>query len=234
MPTTKKIISIIGDSLAMPRLEQGISFFDTYEYSLSKNLSNDYYILNKSKRGNTIKNQVIPQYIYDDLEVLHPHAVIIQIGICDCAPRIIGKRETFFLNVIAPKWFKHHYIKFKSKHRIFFTKYIPKVNVQYPLFVKLYRQLIQILSNIKSIEKIIIINICDTNEENKRRSFGFEENIILYNQFINSLKSDKIFLVDIYEMSKLNKDILIEDGIHLSKTGHEYIANQIFSILNEK
>jgi hypothetical protein len=44
MRGTKKIISIIGDSLAMPRMEQGISFFDTYEYTLSKKLSNDYFI----------------------------------------------------------------------------------------------------------------------------------------------------------------------------------------------
>jgi lysophospholipase L1-like esterase len=232
MDVSPKIISILGDSLAMPRIEEGINFENTYEYLLSKKMYSDFYILNKSKRGNTIKNQSILQYIYDDIEVLKPTFIIIQLGICDCAPRIIGSKERLILDVLAPFWFKRLYINLKSKNRLFLTKYFPRVNVMFPDFKLMYKGLIEKIFKIDSVKKVIVINICDTNQENKKRSFGFEENIVRYNSFLKTLESENIILLDLFEASRLDPNLLLEDGIHLSRKGHIFITDKISESLN--
>lgn len=233
MIASPKIISILGDSLAMPRIEDGINFSRTYEYLLSIKTTENFVILNKSKRGNTIKNQTIQQYIYDDIQVLKPNYIICQIGICDCAPRIISPKERFLLNYISPLWFKQFYLKIKSKHRLFFTKYFPVVNVKFSDFVLMYSLLVREIFKVESVKKLFIINICDTNQRNKLRSYGFESNIIRYNSFLKTLVSNNVILIDMFEASKLDHDLLLEDGIHISLKGHEFISDKISYELNK-
>jgi hypothetical protein len=86
------------------------------------------------------------------------------------------------------------------------------------------------------LEKVIIVNIANTNEVNKRRSFGFEKNIFDYNNIIHRLIStnSKCFLIDLYTYSKLNSNILLNDGIHINKNAHEIIADDIVRIVNSK
>ena len=95
----KNIITILGDSLALHRIDEGIEIFDTYELLLKEMLGNKFHIINKSRRGNTTNNQVGKQYLYDEVLYTHASYVIIHLGICDCAPRIISKKEFFILNV---------------------------------------------------------------------------------------------------------------------------------------
>ena len=88
-----KIINIIGDSLSMLREENNVLFKDTYGFILAKSLANKFHVVNNSKRANTVKNQCITQYFYDELVFLKANYTIIQLGIVDCAPRLISLKE---------------------------------------------------------------------------------------------------------------------------------------------
>ena len=158
--------------------------------------------------------------------------VIIHLGICDCAPRIISKKEFFILNNFIPNKIKTFYINLKSNNRHFFTKYFPKVHVNIEQFETNMSLLIYSILKTKEIKKIFLISICDTNNENKHKSYNFELNIKIYNNILDQFKdNNKINLIDMYHLSqKIN--LMTDDGIHISKLGHKVIANQIYEIIN--
>ena len=228
------IITILGDSLSLARSENGIFFKQTYSYLLNKKFNGEYLFLNKSKRGNTITNQISKQNIYDDISTTESDFFITQIGIVDCAPRIISLVEKEIIRRVFSVKLQNVYIRFKSRHRNFLTKYFPKTYVSLDTFKENYIHLIEAILKQSNVKKIVVINIADTNLKNKNKSFGFENNIINYNKIIKHLSllyPDKINIIDLYSLSNLNDDILLNDGIHISKYTHVLLANEIEKLI---
>jgi len=89
-----EIITILGDSLDMPRLNENILYKDTYAYKLDSLLGNDYLVINRSRRANTILEQANRQNINDDILSSESEYFIIHLGIVDCAPRLFSKKNT--------------------------------------------------------------------------------------------------------------------------------------------
>ncbi len=230
---TKKIITVLGDSLSMARIEDGISIRDTYSFKLNELLGDDYYVVNKSKRGNTSVVQSSTQNVYDDIETSESKVIIIQIGICDCSPRIISKFERLVLTYVMPKIIAKLYIKFKSNYRYFFTKYFPMTYVNLVRFENSYEKILLSACQLNGIVKVVVINIADTNSRNKSRSFKFDKNILKYNSIIANLVKSKgnIDLFDLYAMTKDSPELLLTDGIHINLKAHEIIANKLAIIV---
>lgn len=221
-----KRIVILGDSLSMPRPNEGIEYEDTYPYLLSKM---GYEVICRSKRANDTKIQTIEQNILDDVVYLKPNILIIHLGIVDCAPRLFSKFERKLLSLL-PKIIRIPIINFFSKRRAFFTKIrqISYVNL------KSYESNLEKLINRskKIVEKIIIIKIKNTTNENDSRSFNFNKKIDKYNNVLDKLskKYDGIFLIDPNNF----EDGLLNDGIHINKNMHKYIASEVQKILLTK
>jgi len=230
----KKIITILGDSLSMARDDYGILYKDSYAYLLGEILGDNYLVLNKAKRANTMITQTHFQNIYDDVLTTNSEYFIIQLGIVDCAPRIISIMEGKILKYLKPKILSDLYIKIKSRNRRFFTKYFPKTYVKPDVFVDKYDYLIRTILEKTTAKKVILVNIADTNKKNKLRSYGFDENIRKYNSFIGGLKSryDKhIELIDLYTVTKNNPDLVIDDGIHIAQPVHKLLAEKIATMI---
>jgi acyl-CoA thioesterase I len=229
-----KIINIIGDSLSMSREDNNISFKNTYGFILAKSLSNNFYIVNNSKRANTTKNQCFYQNFYDELVCLKAHYTIIQLGIVDCAPRLISIREKKIINYLFSKRLVNFYIRNKARFRFFYTKYFSSPYVNITEFKFYYEKIIDQLLVQKQTKKIILINISDTNILNKKKSFGFHDQIISYNKIIHKIskKNNRISLINLYDLSKRN-GILLDDGIHITKKAHALIAKFILKIVND-
>ena len=213
----------------MVRVEEGISIRDTYPFQLNELLGNDFFVVNRSKRGNTSVVQSSTQNLYDDIETSESKVIIIQIGICDCSPRIISKYERVVLKYVLPKTIAKIYIKVKSKNRYFFTKYLPMTYVSMALFEKCYEKILSSSLKLDGIVKVIVINIADTNLKNKNRSFNFAKNILKYNSIISKLVESKnnICLYDLYTRTKDRPELLLSDGIHIDLKAHEIIANEL-------
>lgn len=226
---TKNIVTILGDSLSMVRVEEGISIRDTYPFRLNELLGNDFYVVNRSKRGNTSVVQSSTQNLYDDIETSESKVIIIQIGICDCSPRIISKFERVVLNYALPKLFAKRYIKIKSKYRYLFTKYFPMTYVSLVRFETSYEKILASALKLHGIVKVVVINIADTNSNNKLRSFNFDKNIVKYNSIISKLVVGKsnVYLLDLYNLTKDNPELLLTDGIHINLKAHEIIASEL-------
>ncbi|MDY9922949.1 SGNH/GDSL hydrolase family protein [Methanobacterium sp.] len=229
-----KLITIVGDSLSMVRPWDGILYKDTYVYKLQELLNNNYIIIHYSERANNILleyNRVVGQ---DGMLYSQPDIIIIHLGIVDCAPRLFSQQKHQILNFLSSltifNSITSFYMQFKSKHRRFFTKNFPKTYVPIEIFKDKFEYLInEIRKNTNA--KVLIINIADTNKINKARSYGFEKNILEYNQILEDLVNDNkdiCSLINFFELTNLNKHLILEDGIHLSKMGHEILAKILF------
>ena len=229
------IITILGDSLSMARDNSGIGYKNTYSYLLNKNIGGSFLVLNKAKRTNTVVNQSLRQHIIDDILTTEAIYYVIQLGIVDCAPRIISIFEKRILKLIKITWITKSYIKLKSNNREFFTKYFKRTYVPIDIFEQKYRFILKTIESLPNVEKIILINIADTNQKNKSRSFNFESNILKYNKVIEQIADSnnlRIELVDLYSMTKNDPSLLLEDGIHISKKAHIKLAQKIGELLN--
>ena len=147
----------------MIRNENEVLFKDTYGYLLAKSLNKNFHVINNSKRANTVKNQCLPQYFYDELVYLNADYTIIQLGIVDCAPRLISLKEKKIINYLFPKALVNFYIRNKARFRFFYTKYFSSPYVNKKDFKYYYEKIIKELLAQKQTYKIILINISDTN-----------------------------------------------------------------------
>lgn len=230
MKNSKRRVVILGDSLGMPRPDEeiAIQYEETYPYLLRSFLK-EWEVISVCKRGNNVENQVHPQYLFDDIEVYNPKYVVIYLGVVDCAPRLFSQRQQKLLRQL-PGAMGKRIISFFSNHRSFFTRLCKKVYVTKVDYQKYMEKLINFVLAKDAIP--IIINIVDTNEENKARSYNFTDNILEYNKILLALTQKyKLQLIDIYN---LGLDFVLPDGIHLNVKGNEEVARRIAAIISGK
>lgn len=214
---------IIGDSLAMPRPE--VPYELTYPYLLKGKLGPRWEVINRARRANRIDVQMEEQNLCDDIFWLEPDIVVVHLGIVDCAPRLFSVRQRHLLERI-PAVVRYRIIGVASRHRAFLTKHFPKQYVPLGAFEQLYEALIARLRNLNMYT--ITCNIADTSEKNKSRSFGFAQNIRMYNRVIEDASwRHGAKLIDCYRLSREIEGFLLEDGIHLSPRGAMAVAEEI-------
>jgi lysophospholipase L1-like esterase len=221
----KKRIVIIGDSLSMPRPDEGITLEDTYSYLLNKS----FEVINTSKRANDTKLQIHEQNVLDDIYYLNPDIIIIYLGIVDCAPRLFSRNESRLISLL-PNKLRKIIINFFSKYRLFFTKLR---NIQY-VKKDSFKRNIEFLLNLCNQKNIIpiLINIGNTNKDNIAKSYNFKKNINAYNNILNNLsKSKNINLIDVNIIKLQSK--LLNDGIHINKDMHEKLYYQIIDTITK-
>ncbi|UTB33108.1 MAG: SGNH/GDSL hydrolase family protein [Methanobacterium sp. ERen5] len=222
----------------MVRPKEDIFFKDTYVFKLQKLLNSKFYVVPFVNRANTViheSNQIIN---HDGMIYSEPDLIILHLGIVDCAPRLFGPTEHKILELIS--YFKifrkiiSSIIKIKSKYRKFFTKYFQKTYVSEEMYKEKLEFIIkQIKNNTNSM--IFIINIADTHKTNKERSYNFNENIIRYNKILSEMaETNSCTLIDFHKLTKENKSLILQDGIHLSKQGHEILSCMLYENIKRK
>lgn len=218
MEALKKRIVILGDSLSLPRPDNGVNYEDTYGYLLQEN---NYEVLNRSRRANDTNLQLLEQNMLDDIIYLNPDVVIVYLGIVDCAPRLFTKNESRVLSLLS-SGIRHTIIKIFSRHRRYITKFRRLTYVRKEEFQKNLDKLVVLLKQKKA--EIIIINISNTNRGNEKRSHNFKKNIDEYNLVISKIaKSRRLVLLNMNNISNM----LLDDGVHINKKAHAYIFEKI-------
>jgi lysophospholipase L1-like esterase len=212
---------ILGDSLGMPRIN--LAYEKTYPFLLNDNFANIQFI-SKNKRANTTAKQAMHQNILDDIIFIKPDIVFIHLGIVDCAPRLFSESQRKVLSKL--KYLGKPIVRFCKKHRLVITKYFPKVYVKKELFRISLESIIKESKNFT--DKIFVINILKTSKTNMGKSFGFETNIIEYNQVLEDIcAKENVNLIDINTIK--NELMLLGDGIHINEKGNEILANTIIN-----
>lgn len=237
MSSNLQIITIVGDSLSISGDIKHFSYKDTYAFKLQSLLNPArYHVVLRSRIRNTVVTESFKENLYNDILYSDSKYVILHLGIVDCAPRLFSMTGEKILHVctMSPvlKSPAGLLIKFKSRYRRFFTKYFPKTYVSKEKFEGTYKFILQQIRAVTKPKRVFIINIADTNEKNKTRFFGFEKNIREYNGILSNLvleNADLCTLIDFFSLTKKYGNLLVKDGVHLTKRGHELLSRLLYN-----
>ncbi len=232
------LIQIHGDSLSLPRNKEGVPFYLTYPELIRSSIEEikkgkKIYLYNFS-RGSITINQVY-QELLEKIGYFSRtgNILVIQIGVCDCAPRPI------------PYWLRNIIGTLPEKARTYAIKQIhtnrpliQRAGIKWQMvpprtFLEYYAKLLSVAT--KAFDRIYLINIAPTNPETEMQSPGFSFQIEKYNSLIKevveNMNNEKLRLLDVHSKIK-NKTgelslYINKDGVHITVLAHRMYADMI-------
>lgn len=232
------IVKIYGDSLSLPRPQDGVDYGEEYGYKLKLLLEEDlkkfFYLWNRSLGGARI-GELYEQYERDKFYIGKSGILIIQSGVVDCAPRPL---PLFLREIVSvsPAFIKWRITRFLHNNR---AKILKAGLGTRPTPPKKYEKILKkwLESALSAEMLILVINIAPNTDEIENHSPGFRKSIDLYNNIIFSvieeIKNPKIRLVDVNrKIKEMDKEIKFlinqKDGHHITKEGHNLYSQMLF------
>ncbi len=217
-------ILCIGDSLALPGHDN--NYEDTWFYKLEMAFR-DFVFISFFKRAITTEILVTeggggvnePDKGADCLEFYMPDIVILQLGIVDCAPRLI-KRKGVFNQVLQKTPSKLRGMVFSGLKTVK-KRSVENADVSPKEFSNnLQKYLSRCVKS--TVKKVIIIKICTPNEIVKEKSPEIVYAVELYNSIIDEL-GQKFDIVSIVDPLASNTKQIFEDGYHPNPDGNHLV-----------
>jgi len=223
-----KKLTILGDSLALPRPEDGIVVDDIYSTKLAA--LPDMIVFNKAKISADTSLFLEAEQLYYDIYYSNSEYFILHLGICDCSPRLFTKKEKKFLSALIeiPMFTKrvNTYINNKSKERLYHTKNRMIQNVPINDFKKNYIRIIEEIKKSNPVKKIFLINIAVPGEGLIKKSYNIQHLVDNYNKIIHeiSIQYNSITkLIDVNTFTSKDSNFILKDGHHINKKVHKFI-----------
>ncbi len=234
------LIRVYGDSLSMPRYREEIGFEATYPELLRAELENAgvrrrVHLYNRSRSGGNIAT------LYNDYHLDSFHFgpdwtdfLIIQCGVCDCAPRPIppwlkyriGQMRELFRSAIV--WLIR-----KNRARLLRSGYLWR---ETPAHVFAANYEVWLRNACASARHVFALNIAPTTDAIDAHSPGFRSSIEYYNGLIadavSAVDARNLTLIDVYGALKAQPEPLelyinAKDGHHITTTGHKFYCRLI-------
>lgn len=207
----------IGDSLGLPR--DGCPYEKSWFYKLTKKYQNiefvDYF-----KRGLMITETVNLYNMY--YAEYKPDIVIIQTGICDCAPRYINSNNIFWkiifsllchLGLESIFWKVIKLVRSRSQKCVYTSESV---------FQQMYSKLINRFVS-DNVKKIIIVKIGHAANSVIAKNRNFNLNVDRYNSVIDKIAAEnKNIIQTIDPLNNVNEDLFV-DGYHCNGNGMEKV-----------
>lgn len=219
-------ILCIGDSLGLPR--EYVNYEDTWFYKLQKKYPNIEFV-DMFERGLLITKAYEN---FDSYYLFYPSdIVIIQTGICDCAPRYIDERKFYVkiakfifrkLGLISIFW---KIAKLKGRKSTCVSTSIESFCI---FFCKL---LDEILEN--GTKYIIVIKIGHATESVIKRNPLLNSNVDKYNEEIEKICNTHKDRVKVINPLDIALDKLFVDGYHCNNVGMNVVYNNLVEVLEE-
>lgn len=230
-----KVVAI-GDSLALPG--HLIEYEDTWICKVKKAFP-EYDFITLFKRqlttdilttsGGGIDGVDNKPLGADCLEFFNPDIVILQLGIVDCAPRLI-KENSFEAKVInrMPEALRKVYLKFVKITRK------RSVNRAYVTPLKFTANLQNYLERCTSLnlKKVIVIKICYPDKKMLAQNPDIGQAVEIYNTIFDQFALKYHLVKPIHPLDSRRYDVeIFQDGYHPNIRGHELIYQDLKPLL---
>lgn len=232
---TKRLL-IHGDSLCLPR--PGVCYDETWPYFVQEQLS-EWHVLNRSLDGNTseILNSDKDWENERRLDYFEPSAVVVQLGIADCAPRYLRKFENTLVDSVPFSLLRRTLLfvatnlRTRSQNRAYVSRSLYEANID------------AFLGRCKAVgvPKALIVYILSPSEKYSAKNPTAADAIQAYNESIRKLTMKYDFVHGVRPLADSMDDELeivdeytLDDGYHLNPEGNRRAANRILSTLREQ
>lgn len=236
-----KNLIILGDSLSCPRPWEGIGSTNTYSSIIQQELKGAVHVHNLAYGDRCSADYVAESFVKTYVKAANASYVVLQLGIVDCAPRLLTTLERVIGYLARKSRFSsyvfNYYIRWKSKHRMFFTKWFPMTRVKINTYEYNMKRIVDYFLENNDVESFFVINIAYPGESLISKSFGIVENIEKYNSALHTISmtyKGKVELIDLYSETRTNKNwITIDDGHHIKPVAHSWIAESILGKIGD-
>lgn len=240
-PTSELVVRVYGDSLSLPRVQDGIGHRDTYPELVVDGIRHCFpglsvSLYNRSGGGMTI-NALYERYLHDCSYFGNSsgQVLIVQCGIVDCAPRPIPAAIRNLISKL-PSPIRATVIGFLHRAR----PHLLKAGLSWRLTTPKHfaRLLSRWLSHAAdTFERVYVVNIAPTVPTVAAHSPGLADSITVYNELIREsiaacpLRS--VVLVEINaaitEAERGTSYVNGADGHHITREGHKLYSHLILS-----
>lgn len=233
MIKNNKIICI-GDSTSLPGHNN--DYEDTWFYKLSKDFP-FFDCISLFRRSITTEILVTEGGGHsgefplgaDCLEFYNPVIVILQLGIVDCAPRLLNKTDKITLRLL-PNNFKNSYIKLLKKFK---TRKATNTVVKLDKFQANLKGFLE-RCILNKIEIVILIAIPYPDERMVQKNPNIILNVVLYNEILAGLSETYEFVKVVNPLDSRNfSENIFEDGYHPNPLGNEIVFQNIKNIIKQ-
>lgn len=222
-------VGIFADSLSLPRPRdptEPIRYSDVYPSLVAEALSLRgvrVNVENFGKRNRTSEGQLdswIEDIVYRDFDF-----IILQLGINDCAPRLLSRDANAFFNSLPSYCYRYSQKLIKAFERIhILRRTISKRYVKEGRFTK---NIASFLEELPIEATVIIIGITPPNAQLTKKSPDLAECVSRYNKCLAEIAFRKsAFFIPID-----SSEYTYYDGIHLNHLGHRYLSEKIMDII---
>lgn len=213
-------ILCIGDSLGLPR--EGVTYEDTWFYKLQKYFSKHEFLEQFERKLHITKalDNFYSYYVFYPSDI-----IIIQLGICDCAPRYIIE-EKLSTRIIQTIFYKLGLLKLFWKIVKLRKRSPHRVDTPIHIFSDNMNRLISNFIN-HGVKHIILVKIGHAAESVLNRNIYINENINKYNREIEHIKAkypQKIVIVN--PLEKIDENYYV-DGYHCNAQGMDVVFSSL-------
>lgn len=219
----------IADSMAMPREDVA------YDITWYAKLVNAYPRVSFKKdffRARSTKNLL--KDLESDCRDFAPDIVILQLGLTDCAPRIINDRKLIWRIVRAIFVRLHLVDTFWKIVKKYFHRTPDTVYRSLSGFRKDIARSIKYLIEGQNVKHILIVKIGHVGTVASHKSPYWNGNIEKYNEVFDCVERQYSEIIQCIDpLSNPDDSWFVSDGFHCNEPGHQIVFNQIDrSILN--
>lgn len=227
-------VVLLGDSLCLPREPEwgDIAYEATYPALLKERFAGSGMELVERGMSYRTMEDVLAHWPAE-VEARNAAAVIVHVGIVDCAPRVFLPRERDFVQNL-PLWLRRIILGGTNRLRRWIIKFGPdRVYVTYDRFV---RALDAVVTRSRGLRKLLFVNIISPTDRMEYRSPGYREKVRRYNQALQSRSGGAIQVVDLDAAIWRNggPDRLTVDGVHINQAGHRLLFEELEPILRQE
>lgn len=214
-------ILCVGDSLALPR--EGCTYEESWFYKLSKYYEHIDFVA-FFKRGLRIsETRALFDLYYCDY---FPNYVIIQTGICDCAPRYINAYNLYWKYLIKAFALIGLEKQFWTIIKSVFSRRKNCVYTEPQIFERYYDDLVQKFLSL-GVEKILIVKIGHASNCLLDKNPGFNSNVDTYNLILQNIADKyKNNVVCIHPLDDVNNNLFV-DGYHCNSKGMDVVYESL-------
>ena len=213
----------IGDSLSLPR--DGLH----YKHTWFSRLKEKYKWIDFScvfERGLTT-NKITRKLRKTINENIGPDVVVLQVGICDCAPRYVNKENLFWkiFFFLCGKWGGYNFVKFLFRKRRANVVYVKLKDFKRNIF-----NFVSLLNRTGKIQTLIIVKIGTPSLNISSRSPNLLENVHKYNTVFEEVACAYPNKVHIINPLCYDDEKFYVDGYHPNQYGHELVFYELDKI----
>jgi hypothetical protein len=213
----KKKILVITDSLGLPRTEpQSVNDSEAWPHMLANHVEHEVYTFT---RGGATSSDIVRE-LGGYLGAYTPDIVIVQIGIVDCAPRALTRRELKVVSVLPVIGKLVNRVVKRFRKNIVMARKITYTNKnEFKLNVELIKEAF-------NNSEVYFVSILSALEDYEEYNPGVSDNIADYNKILGEQGN----YISPYRPENLDA-ITMSDFHHLNKNGHKIVFNAVLKEL---